>query len=79
MDYLGTSLTLAGKILDLIPNYEQNQLKKFKALKTAYNVESKRSEDDQDHDLIDWLEDELKPYITKAIEYKQEGKQWPKI
>lgn len=73
MDYLGTSLTLAEKILDLIPNYEQNQIKKFRVLKMAYDVQSKRNEDEQDHDLIDWLEDELKPYITKAIEYNQKG------
>lgn len=73
MDYLGVSLTLAGKILNLIPSYEQNQIKRFRSLKIAYEVESKRNEDEQDHDLIDWLEDELKPYITKAIEYNQEG------
>jgi len=69
MDYFGTSLTLANKILDLIPNFEQRQKEKFKNLKKVYDIESKRNEDDQDHDLIDWLKDELRPYLTKAIEY----------
>lgn len=72
MDWIGSALTLANGVIDQIPDYDDRQRNKFKTLYRMHQEETKKLEDNRDHDLIAWLEDDLKPYVTRAVSFAQE-------
>lgn len=72
MDWIGTALHLANNIFETGNRIlEGREQKKFQHLYRAYKEEINKSEIDRDHDLIAWLEDDLAPFVNKAVTFTQ--------
>ncbi len=67
MDYLGTILTLATKVMDQIPNYDQRKKEKFYKLKRKYEEERIRPRDMQDMGALLTYKKELEMYVETFI------------
>ncbi len=65
METFTLALSLASKVLDKFPDYEQKKRKKFRDLKDTYNTEVKREKSTRDHDLIMNLKEQLTPMMEE--------------
>lgn len=60
---LSVSLSIANKLMDKIPNYDQKKRKEFYELNMRYVEEKKRVYPDRDDDLIMNLRDQLTAFL----------------
>ena len=65
MDYFGVALSLAEKVVDKIPDYDDRKRAKLTKAKKLYNREIKREKDERDHDLILYLREDLEPLLEE--------------
>ena len=72
MDWVSAALALANNVFETTNKVlSKKDKKKFETLYRLHQEETKKNEDNRDHDLIAWLEDDLKPFITKAVQFSQ--------
>ena len=66
METFTLALSLASKVMDKLPDYDEKKRKEFTKLRDTYNTEIKRSKDTRDHDYIMNLKEQLLPLMQEV-------------
>lgn len=68
IDYLKLAMSLADKVLGILPDYEEKKKKEFYKLKEQYERQIKKPYYQRDDLIVDQSRDELRLFIQRLIE-----------